>query len=561
MFDTSLKQLLEKGGAQGNGAHAEPSKMVLVEEKELLELKHNAGYWRSLHERSIKREGKLKKVILGQKALIRDLRNRVFGKKSEKKGSVKDKGNPKPKNPPRPRGQQKGSKGHGRTRHDDLPKKIERHPLPSESDKCPKCGKAYSPHGSEDVEIIEVEVKAYKRVIKRCRGKQDCTCEGVPKTIIAPTVPRILPRNPYGISIWMQVLLNKFLYSQPTNRLLESYNELELRISPGTITDGLKKLVPMLAPVYETLFERQMTEDRFHNDESGWKVFEAIDGKIGNRWWLWVSRSSSVVFFQIAPGRGADVPVTHFFANQHDKIIVVCDRFSAYKSMAKQLDFIVLAFCWAHVRRDFLDTARSFPNLEGWAMTWVEMIAEIYHINNQRCTLFDKNQPLNDQSHGFHKLHSKLQGTMAQMHEKFTTFINEHIGDVKNKPENAVHHTAKLKVLSSLNNHWEGLNVFVEHPDVLMDNNNAERSIRNPVTGRKNYYGSGSVWSSELAAIMFSIFQTLKLWGINCTHWLEVYLTACADNNSQSPENLKSFLPWEMDEQRLQALSKAPDTS
>ncbi|HHE73825.1 MAG TPA: transposase, partial [Desulfobacteraceae bacterium] len=40
--------------------------------------------------------------------------------------------------------------------------------------------------------------------------------------------------------------------------------------------------------IYEsTLNIRQMTEDRFHNDESGWKVFESVEGKIGNRWWLW----------------------------------------------------------------------------------------------------------------------------------------------------------------------------------------------------------------------------------------------------------------------------------
>jgi transposase len=95
-----------------------------------------------------------------------------------------------------------------------------------------------------------------------------------------------------------------------------------------------------------------MTEDRFHNDESSWKVFESVDGKIGNRWWLWVSRSPSVVYFQIAPGRGANVPVEYFKNIQNQDIIVICDRYSAYKSLAKQLPFITLAFCWAHVRRN-----------------------------------------------------------------------------------------------------------------------------------------------------------------------------------------------------------------
>ena len=61
-------------------------------------------------------------------------------------------------------------------------------------------------------------------------------------------------------------------------------------------------------------------------------------------------------------------------------------------------------------------------------------------------------------------------------------------------------HLAQHKVLSSLHNHWAGLTVFVGRPEVAMDNNTAERTLRNPVVGRKNYYGSGSVWSAHLAA-------------------------------------------------------------
>jgi Transposase IS66 family len=47
----------------------------------------------------------------------------------------------------------------------------------------------------------------------------------------------------------------------------------------------------------------------------------------------------------------------------------------------------------------------------------------------------------------------------------------------------------KQKVLRSLHNHWDGLTVFVERPEVAMDNHTAERGLRTPVVGRKNYYG------------------------------------------------------------------------
>ena len=77
-----------------------------------------------------------------------------------------------------------------------------------------------------------------------------------------------------------------------------------------------------------------------------------------------------------------------------------------------------------------------------------------------------------------------------------------------------------LKVLASLLEHWSGLTLLVEHPEVPMDNNRAENTLRTPVSGRKNYCGSGSIWSAQLAAMLFAILQTLALWGINPRHWL-----------------------------------------
>ena len=117
-------------------------------------------------------------------------------------------------------------------------------------------------------------------------------------------------------------------------------------------------------------------------------------------------------------------------------------------------------------------------------------------------------------------------------------------------------HLGKQKVLSSLHNHWDGLTVFVERPEVAMDNNTAERVLRNPVVGRKNYYGSGSVWSAHLAAMMFSVLQTVLLWGLNPHHWLHAFLQACADNGGQSPADLSSFVPWQMSAERREALAR-----
>ena len=111
----------------------------------------------------------------------------------------------------------------------------------------------------------------------------------------------------------------------------------------------------------------------------------------------------------------------------------------------------------------------------------------------------------------------------------------------------------KRKVLTSLADHWAGLCVFVDQPVVPLDNNAAERSLRGPVVGRKNYVGSGAVWSGRLAAMLFSLFQTLSLVGWNPRLWLSAYLEACASSGGKAPADAEHFLPWKASEEQKKA--------
>ena len=117
-----------------------------------------------------------------------------------------------------------------------------------------------------------------------------------------------------------------------------------------------------------------MGEKLCHGDETRWNVLATLAGTVGHRWYLWVTRSPSVVFFHIAPSRGAAVPKDHC-AKLHTDLgqgVLVCDRYSAYKSLAKDHDAMVLASGWAHVRRDFLNAARRWPDLAPWMWQGIE---------------------------------------------------------------------------------------------------------------------------------------------------------------------------------------------
>ena len=66
------------------------------------------------------------------------------------------------------------------------------------------------------------------------------------------------------------MLLSKFHYAQPTNRYLQDLSDQALDVSPGTVAGGLKKLAPLFEPMMDALYQKQMKEALFHNDETRW---------------------------------------------------------------------------------------------------------------------------------------------------------------------------------------------------------------------------------------------------------------------------------------------------
>src|SRR5207248_5311224 len=83
------------------------------------------------------------------------------------------------------------------------------------------------------------------------------------------------------------------------------------------------------------------------------------------------------------PTRSHEVPEQHFPPNASGVLLV--DRYSAYKAMAQVKNgTLLLAFCWAHVRRDFVRVGKGWPELKAWALAWLQRIRELYRWNRHR---------------------------------------------------------------------------------------------------------------------------------------------------------------------------------
>jgi transposase len=310
--------------------------------------------------------------------------------------------------------------------------------------------------------------------------------------------------------------------------LLASLRLWGLDLAPATVTDGLKRLEVLLRPIDAALKERNPRGDLHQADETRRRVFIAPEGKQGYGWWLWVVPGPDTVISRLESTRGHTAPEDHFRAESRGVLVV--DRSSAYKAMIWVKDGVsVLAFGWAHVRRDFIRVGKGWPELKTWALEWRRRIRGLYRLNDRRLAV-------RKDAAAFGEAEGRLRQAAAEMKTERETELGR--GDLA---------TPCRKALGSLHEHWGGLTRFVDDPRIPIANNASERRARGPAVARKDSSGSGSLRSGQQAAAMVSILATLSLWKPNPRRWLTWYFEHCAMAGGKVPEDIQPSLPWNLD--------------
>ena len=548
-MDGVLLPLVESGSANADLAALVVRLLAEVDQlraevaglrRENLELRQQAGYWRSQHAAAVRRIKALEQENEWLRGENHKLRAEIFGRRSEKH-SGSDRSNdledPTEAKPQRPRGRQPGQPAPQRRDYRHLPPREQFIDLPEADQTCPHCGRPLKACGSQDSEQLEIESIVYRRVIRRRRGQRTCSCPG-PRSVTAPPAPKLIPKSLLGVSLWVEILLDKFASYRPTQRLLEQWRLLGLDVAAGTVTDGLQRLEPLFQPIQEALLKRNGQSYYKQADETRWRVFVEQQGKVGCGWWLWVFNSEDTVVYILDASRSHQVPEDHY-PPQADGVLTV-DRYSAYKAMAQVKNgTLTLIFCWAHVRRDFVRVGKGWIELKPWALQWLRRIRDLYQWNRQRLA-----QPTDAAAQ------ARLQQAVTTMRQQLDTELAD-----------PALRTPAQKALTSLQEHWPGLTPFVDDPRIPMDNNLSERRLRGPALGRKNFYGSGALWSGRLAATLFSILATLKRWQINPRLWLTWYLQSCAEAGSKAPTDIEPYLPWNLTQDRLTQLQTGMPTA
>ena len=482
--------------------------------------------------------------LAGQVAALQEsvttLSGLLFGSSSEKGGSphagTGREGGDRPGGAGK-RGQRPGGPGHGRRDYSHLETEERVIDVDAGQRCCAVCGKAFEFIGTEDSEQIDWQVKITRVVWRRRRYRRRCSHPG-PRTICAPAAARPVPKGLFTAEFLARLAYEKHVLGLPVHRIVQALAADGLDVAAGTLCGALKQVAPLIAPWAEAIAAHGRAAGHVHADETSWQVFEDIEDKDGHRWWLWVFVTDATTVFVMDPPAAPGSPP------------------ASWASTGSRPRWRPAA-AWSSPRTSTRPTSR-WPASTGLTRCGAGPISggiscgpgprtprrsatgAMRGPSGSRCCT-GRTTPWRPPRRAL-----SLTRTPPRRWQRAFADIDAHRILQASDAAKGLLHPAAAKVIATLSNEWDGLARHQDLPQLPLDNNRAERALRTPVIGRKNFYGSGAEWAAHLAADVWTITATAARHGIEPLGLLTGYLQACAEHGGTTPAGagLNPFLPW-----------------
>ncbi len=364
---------------------------------------------------------------------------------------------------------------------------------------CTCCGEILTDSGmTEDSERLTVIPKKF--IVERTkRHKYRCeSCHG--ELVTTPSLPRIKEGSAYGDELIVDVAVSKYDYLIPIERYVRMAEDLEVRgLPPQSLIETTHYLADFLEPLYGEIKKEVCAASVLHADETPHRMLEGDKKKA---WYLWGFSTDRSSYFELHNTRSGDV-ASGFLANAQCTHLM-SDVFSGYKKAVTDTNLIRITsgtkpieqlYCNAHARRKFKDSEENFAVESAY---FLESYQQIYKLNA-------KNELRSNE------VQTEIKQIFTQMREKAFELIVQ-------SPEKS----SIGKALSYFLKNYNELTKFASHTSYQIDNNAQERQMRNPVIGRKTWYGTHSKRGAKTAAILFSIIESCKLNGLNSNEYIEL---------------------------------------
>lgn len=435
-----------------------------------------------------------KTILLGDQYVV--LKNKLFGKSSERQ--------PTEESVIQHAKTQVGKKKKvllPSLRYPDAPL-IERDVELKEMPECKCCHSLMSDSGmTEDSEHLTV-IPAQFYVVRQKRRKYRCTkCYGDMQT--APLPPRIKEKSSYSDELIADVALSKYCDLIPVERYASIAGRAGLdNLPPHSLIEMTHNLADFLETTYQKIEQELMHSRVMHADETPHRMLE---GDVKSSWYLWGFSNLTASYFEMHGTRSGDV-ASNILAGSKCEYLV-SDVYSGYGKSVRDSNLIRIerglplirhVYCNAHARRKFKESEEKF-SVE--SVLYIKQYQEIYKLEAE-C----KDKPPDE----ILEIRRKMQQYFEAIRDRAMMTMSQY--------------STKSSIYMAMNyflKNYAELTIFCTNAELPIDNNPQERLMRNPVIGRKTWYGTHSKRGAKTAAILFSIVESCKLNKVNPREYLK----------------------------------------
>jgi transposase len=385
-----------------------------------------------------------------------------------------------------------------------LPKHLKRerieHDLPEQEKHCAGCDQDLRRIGEEVSERYEY-LPAQMKVIEDACFTYACAC--TVKTASKP--PQPIEKSTAGASVLAQVIVSKLADHLPLHHQAKMFRRHGIEIAEQTMCGWMAQCAELLQPLYERLKRHVLASKVVGTDDTPVKVLDhkLRQARKGRIWPYVGDREHVAVIYDYTATRERAGP-EEFLQNYRGYL--QADAYVAYDSFFLEAGRgMVEVGCWAHARRHVHQALENDPSR---MRTVLLMIAELYRVEKlarQRALCGEDLRLMRKQ--GARPVLEKLHAYLLQIREEFLP---------KSEAGQAVNYILK---------NWTALRRYCEDPDLSIDNNHTERSLRGWAVGRNNWTFFGSDRGGKTAAVLRSFVASCELVKVDPFAWFQDVLS------------------------------------
>ncbi|MCF7945910.1 MAG: IS66 family transposase [Spirochaetia bacterium] len=305
---------------------------------------------------------------------------------------------------------------------------------------------------------------------------------------------------------------DKFIYHLPYARQSIRFKSIGCPVSRQNLSRWQIQVTDLLSPLIELIETHLLSQNVIHMDETVLKVMDEEDRENTKKSYIWLrvyDGPEAAASYRYYPSRAAVAAEELIDGFQG---VLQSDGYAAYQSVVRKSNGkLTSAFCLTHVRRKFYDivlgtnrkkskknTSSSLKSVRKDAQQMVQDIGKIFALESQLREQLSREQITEEQ------FLQKRKERAVKLFAIFKTHLEE-------KQRKVIPHTPFSGAIKYALNLFDGLQTYLETPELGPDNSAAERAVRPVALGRASWNFSGSPDGAHSSCAMYTLLQTARL--------------------------------------------------